>query len=211
MANLLLPNSMKRGYDNKILSAADELFRNRGIVSVTMEDIAHKMGTSKKTIYQTYKSKDEIIATLAKKFFQEQKEKYADMKNASSAIEELLLLLKHYQDLFETLQPRLIHEIQKYYPDIWTMILKHKNDNLLERVKQNLVRGIKEKLYRDDIDVDFIAKLRATEIELAFNNYIFPNSHFPITKKAEQLLKLYFFGIVTSETHKYYVRKFQSQ
>jgi hypothetical protein len=133
------------------------------------------------------------------------------MKNASSAIEELLLLLKHYQDLFETLQPRLIHEIQKYYPDIWTMILKHKNDNLLERVKQNLVRGIKEKLYRDDIDVDFIAKLRATEIELAFNNYIFPNSHFPITKKAEQLLKLYFFGIVTSETHKYYVRKFQSQ
>ncbi len=199
---------MKPGNDN-ILNAADQLFKSRGIVSVTMDDIAHKMGASKKTIYQTYKSKDEIVTTLAKKFFQEQKEKYADMENASSALEELLLLLKHYQDLFEILQPRLIHEIQKYYPDIWTMTLKHKNDNLLERVKQNLVRGIKEKLYRDDIDVDFIAKLRATEIELAFNDYIFPNSHFPTFKIAEQLLKLYLFGIVNPETHKKYVRKFK--
>lgn len=199
---------MKPGNDN-ILNAADQLFKSRGIVSVTMDDIAHKMGASKKTIYQTYKSKDEIVTTLAKKFFQEQKEKYADMENASSALEELLLLLKHYQDLFEILQPRLIHEIQKYYPDIWTMTLKHKNDNLLERVKQNLVRGIKEKLYRDDIDVDFIAKLRATEIELAFNDYIFPNSHFPTFKIAEQLLKLYLFGIVNPETHKKYVRKFE--
>jgi len=199
---------MKPGNDI-ILNAADQLFKSRGIVSVTMDDIAHKMGASKKTIYQTYKSKDEIVTTLAKKFFQEQKEKYADMENASNALEELLLLLKHYQDLFEILQPRLIHEIQKYYPDIWTMTLKHKNDNLLERVKQNLVRGIKEKLYRDDIDVDFIAKLRATEIELAFNDYIFPKSHFPTFKIAEQLLKLYLFGIVNPETHKKYVRKFQ--
>lgn len=201
---------MKPENDN-ILNVADQLFKSRGIVSVTMDDIAHKMGISKKTIYQTYKSKDEIVSTLAKKFFQEQKEKYANMKNASSALEELLLLLKYLQDLFEILQPRLIHEIQKYYPDIWTMTLKNKNENLLERVKQNLVRGIKEKLYRDDIDVDFIAKIRAAEIELAFNDYIFPKSHFPKSKIAEQLLNLYLFGIVNIETHKKYVHKFQAQ
>jgi AcrR family transcriptional regulator len=199
---------MEIDYGNKILNAAIELFKSRGIVSVTMDDIAHKVGASKRTIYQTFRSKDEIISAIATIFFENQKKSYEDIRNAGNAIEELFLLLIHFQDLFETLHPRILYEIQKYYPDIWTMTLQHKNDNLLERVKQNLMRGIREKLYRADIDIEFTAKLRLEQIELAYNPFHFPQSKYPPNKVTEQLVSLYVFGLVTTEAHKKYLKKF---
>ena len=88
------------------------------------------------------------------------------------------------------------------------MTLQHKNDNLLERVKQNLMRGIREKLYRADIDIEFTAKLRLEQIELAYNPFHFPQSKYPPNKVTEQLVSLYVFGLVTTEAHKKYLKKF---
>lgn len=199
---------MEIDYGNKILNTASEIFKKLGIVSVTMDDIAHKMGTSKRTIYQTFKSKDEIVTAIATIFFEAQKKSYEDIRNAGNAIEELFLLLIHFQDLFETLHPRILYEIQKYYPAIWAMILQHKKDNLHERIKQNLIRGINETLYRADIDIEFTAKLRLEQIELAYNPFHFPQSKFPLKKVTEQLVSLYVFGLVTTEAHKKYLKKF---
>ncbi len=200
---------MENDYGNKILNAASELFRSRGLASVTMDDIAHKLGVSKKTIYETYKSKDEIVSSIAKIFITEQRKRYVDMATASNAIEELLLLFKHLQDLFESLHPKITHEIQKYYPDIWAMILTHKNDELLEKIVRNLIRGIQKGHYQPDIDVDFTAKLILQQIELAYNSFHFPYAKYPINKVTEQLLKFYLFGIVTTNAHKKYLSKFK--
>jgi AcrR family transcriptional regulator len=200
---------MEVDYENRILDAAKEMFQQRGIAGVTMDDVSHKAGISKKTIYEFYRSKDEIIRILATRFIKKQKKSYQDLEKASNAIEELLMLFQHFQILFDSLHPKAVYEIQKYYPEIWSIIRTHKTADLLKKIKRNLVRGIGEKLYQEGIDIDFVAKLRLQEIEIAYDPFYFSHEEYPINKITEQLFKLFLFGVVTSEVHNKYFEKFQ--
>lgn len=194
-------------YENRILNCAAELFSTWGIVSVTMDDIAHKVGASKKTIYDSFHSKEEMLTIIINKFIEEQRRRYADINNSVNAIEELLMLFKHFQDLFDCLHPKIVFEIQKYYPEIWAKLQSHKNNELLEKIKSNLERGIREGLYQPDIDINFIAKLKLNELEFAYNPSQFPHEKYTTWKITEQLLKIFLFGTATSVAHKKFLLK----
>lgn len=198
-------------YGDRILNCAADLFRARGIVSVTVDDIAHKAGISKRTLYESFKSKEELLTTITNKFINEQRKSYEDIVRAGNAIEELLMLFKHFQDLFDNLHPKIIFEIQKYYPEIWGLLLIHKDNELLDKIRANLSRGIREGIYQSDIDIDLIAKLRLDEIELAYNSSHFPHEKYNMRKITEQLLKIFLFGTATSTAHKKYLSKFDDK
>jgi AcrR family transcriptional regulator len=54
---------------HKILETSNELFLNLGFKSVTMDEIAKKMGVSKKTIYKYFENKTELVAALTDYMF----------------------------------------------------------------------------------------------------------------------------------------------
>jgi len=185
---------MKTDYGDNILNVSAELFKKNGLHSTTMDDIAHEMRISKKTIYKKYRSKKEILSNIASIFFMNYEKRYENLKGAKNAVKELLLLLQYLTDFFSYLHPRIIFDIKKYYPEIWKMFLKHSDNVILENIKQNLKRGIEEGVFRKEININLVAKLTVEQIQLAFDPTLFPHDQYPLNETLQQLLKMYLFG-----------------
>jgi hypothetical protein len=78
------------------------------------------------------------------------------------------------------------------------MLVKHSDTVILEKVKQNLKRGIKEGVFRQDININLVEKLTVTQVQLAFDPTLFPQHQYPVNEILQQFVKMYLFGITAS-------------
>ena len=190
-------------YGDRILNTASELFFKYGLRNVTMDDIAHELGMSKKTLYQAYKNKRDIVETITKKFLTNHEKEYELLvTEAKEAVEELLKLMENLNYIFERLNPRMIFDMQRHFPEAWQKFKEHKYNFILRKIIDNLNRGVQENLYRKDIQVEIIGRMRLEQIQIALDPMIFPPEKFSIKEIHRQLLLQYLHGITTLKGHK---------
>ena len=112
----------------RIILGAEELFLKAGIKSVTMDDVARHLGMSKKTIYQFFKDKNELVIGLVRKKIQEDEEQMEEILNKSTnVIEGMINMMKCSEDIFSRINPIVIHDIQKYHPEAWKQFQNFKS------------------------------------------------------------------------------------
>ena len=187
----------------RILNASQELFYKYGIRSVTMDDIARHLAMSKKTIYQHFRDKNEIINRLTGMDLQGHRERFDKIKlSAPNAIEEIISIMKIMEEIFSKMNPNVFYDLQKYHTEAWQLFKKFKFNYLLGCVEENINRGIAEGIYRKDLDISIIAKMRIELVELVFNPEAFPPDKYNITKVHLALLDHFLHGIVTLKGHK---------
>ena len=144
----------------KILHNATEMFLNIGFKSITMDDIAKNSGISKKTIYAHFNNKTELVKTVTLHIFDIVK-KGVDLIHAQeqNPIIELFeikrFVMKHLKD--EKSSPQ--YQLQKYYPKIYKTLKQKQFKVMQELIKENLAKGIQQKLFRATIDIDFTARI----------------------------------------------------
>ena len=139
----------------RIKHKAKELFMQFGLKSVSMDDIANGLGISKKTIYLFYADKDALVDDVIASLINHNQECCEiDKKTSDNAIHEIFLAMDFIMEIFRSMNPSLIFDMQKYYPAAFQKFSKHKNDYLYGVIKSNLERGISEELYRADLKVD---------------------------------------------------------
>ncbi|HET6992823.1 MAG TPA: TetR/AcrR family transcriptional regulator, partial [Bacteroidia bacterium] len=124
--------------DNKerILLAAYELFFRYGIKSVTMDDIAKHLSMSKKTIYQYFRDKDEVVHTLMERSLQKDQDDFATIaKNAPNVVEEVFIMMKKMNDIFSTINPNIFYDLRKYHPQTWDLFHKFRTEFVVKMVE----------------------------------------------------------------------------
>src|ERR1700733_12146733 len=167
----------------RIVSGSEELFLKAGIKSVTMDDIATHLGMSKKTIYQFFKDKNELVFALVKKKLHDDECQMAEIISQSgNVIEEMINMMKCSEEIFSRINPIVIHDMQKYHPDAWKQFQNFKADVLIRTLEELLTKGIKQGYIRPDIDVRILARMRVNQVELGFNTAIFPVAEFSTWK-----------------------------
>lgn len=145
---------------DQILSESLRLFMKNGIRSVSMDDVSKNLGMSKKTIYQYFANKSELVEkVLAHMHEQESKICYTEGSSKMNAIDILLAVSRNVSKQLKDLNPINAFELQKYYPAIYRDFIIKKRDHVFEQVKQNFTQGISEGLYRNDLDIDLVARL----------------------------------------------------
>src|SRR6195952_6152171 len=113
----------------RIINGAEELFLKAGIKSVTMDDIARHLGMSKKTIYQFFKDKNELVTGLVKKKLMQDENQICMMVDQSNnVIEEMINMMKASEEIFSRINPVVIHDMQKYHPEAWKQFQDFKAD-----------------------------------------------------------------------------------
>ncbi|MBK7850876.1 MAG: TetR/AcrR family transcriptional regulator [Bacteroidetes bacterium] len=189
--------------EDRILDTSKELFFRHGIKSITMDDIAHKLGMSKKTIYQYYADKNAILSSL---MISELKSQIREMqeirKNSENSIDEMLQSMSCMSKNFSKMNPTLFYDLQKYHSSAWGHFKNFKEKELTGFVEENLRRGIKSELYRKDLKVKTLARLRLEEVELGFNTEAFPHEQFNISEVQVALLEHFLYGVVTLKGYK---------
>ncbi|HEX3386908.1 MAG TPA: helix-turn-helix domain-containing protein, partial [Mucilaginibacter sp.] len=105
---------MSNSQIDRILDGSGELFLQAGIKSVTMDDIAKHLGMSKKTIYQFFKDKNELVLALLKKRLKDDEREMNELLSKSgNVIEEMINMMKCSEDIFLRANPIVIHDLQK--------------------------------------------------------------------------------------------------
>jgi TetR/AcrR family transcriptional regulator, cholesterol catabolism regulator len=187
----------------RIKQKADELFRRYGIRSVTMDEIAAQLGMSKKTIYQYYADKDQLVEAVALeeiKFSQDRC--LSDASAAENAIEEIFRVMEFVEVMFRNMNPSMLYDLEKYHPGGYRKFLDHKNKFIYEMIKKNIERGIQEELYRAEIDVEILTRYRLESMMMAFNPALFPSTKFNLVKLQHELLEHFLYGVSTLKGYK---------
>jgi AcrR family transcriptional regulator len=195
----------------RILLGAHELFHKYGVRSVSMDDLAAQLGMSKKTLYQYYTDKDELVdAVFATTMEQNQAQCKLDRQRSENPIHEVFLAYDMVQEMFANMNPSVLYEMQKYHPATFKKFQDYKNGFLYQMLRTNIENGIKEELYRADIDVDVLTRYRIHSIMLAFDPEVFPNNRTRIVHIEQQLLDLFLYGLTTAKGQKL-IQKYKNQ
>ncbi len=188
---------------DRILHQAAALFMRNGIKSVSMDDIAASMAMSKKTLYKWFANKDEMVhAVMAQHLNDTQRDCVRLLGQSASAIDELFRMMGWMRQQFADVHPSIFYDLQKFYPLTWKLWVAHKYEYILDQITDNLRRGMAEGLYRADLDVAVLARLRLAQIELAFNPDVFPVREFDVQRLQQSILEHFMLGIASLKGHK---------
>lgn len=185
---------------NKIILTASDLFLSYGFKSVTMDDISNKIGISKKTIYQHFSNKTDLVEATTMSLFQLISEGIDDISVLENCpIEEIYdikqFIMKHLKD--EKSSPQ--YQLKKYYPQIYST-LKEKEFNVMhDCVIKNLERGADLSLYRSTINKEFIARMYFSGMNAIKDKDLFLNDMFSMKTLTEYYLEYHLRGICTQK------------
>ena len=187
----------------KILKSSLALFFKYGIKHVTMDDIAKELGMSKKTIYQFYKEKDDLVNQLCEMELKEHEcdfDKFSE--TAENPIHEIMLISEKMRIMMQNINPMFFLDLQKFYPTAFHRFQVFKENSAYRNIYINIKRGIEEGVYRSSLDPEFVSRLRLAQIDMlmfgsyfSFDKVSFVNTH-------ELMLEIFVYGICTVKGHK---------
>ncbi|MEL6306316.1 MAG: TetR/AcrR family transcriptional regulator [Bacteroidota bacterium] len=188
---------------DKILHKATELFLNLGFKSVTMDDLAQQMGISKKTIYSHFQNKTQLVEECTMDLFW----------CISDGIDEIVALGKNpIEELYEIKRFAMEHlkgektspqyQLQKYYPRLHETLKKKQFDVMRTCVLDNIKRGMEMKIYRENLDIEFVSRIYFSGAISIKDQGLFPLNMFSHAQLEDYFLEYHLRGIVTPKGRK---------
>jgi AcrR family transcriptional regulator len=193
---------------DRILSESTRLFKKNGIRSVSMDDISKELGMSKKTIYQYFANKTELVEKVLA--YMHEKERIPcigeDTTNMN-AIDILLAVSRNVSVQLKDMNPINAYELQKYYPAIYREFIIRKRDHVFEQVKQNFTQGIAEGIYRNDLDIDLVARLYIQKLVDVHDPEFLSSTNFGFEKVFQVMFDNHIRGIANAVGLAYYEKQ----
>jgi AcrR family transcriptional regulator len=158
--------------DEKIVFIVEEtskLFIKYGIKSVSMDDISRHLGMSKKTLYQYFSDKKDLVLSVLKHHISDTNECFQRLAiDNGNAIDILVKVSQILIEKFGRINTSVTYDLQKYYPEAHRIMADHKREHIIQNIIMNLNRGIKEGLYRSDLNTAVIAYFYMVRMDHVF-------------------------------------------
>ena len=120
----------------RIREKADELYRRYGVKSVTMDEIASQLGVSKKTIYHSFKDKNELVDAVIEEMLEYNKVCCTTSRNkATNAVQEVYLGMESLQEMLDNMNPSILFDIERGHPQTFKRFKDFKYNFLFELMK----------------------------------------------------------------------------
>lgn len=189
----------------KVLKGAEELFMKYGVRSVSMDNIANHLGVSKKTLYQYFNDKDEIVESVTQRHLDVNREQIEGIhEQAKNSIEELVNIATCLRENMRGMNPSLLFDLRKYHHKAWSAWLDFRDAVIRKTIVCNLERGKEGGYFRPDINTQVLATLRLENIQMAFDHTIFPHDKFTLEEVQVQVLEHFAYGLFTDKGKKLY-------
>ena len=183
-----------------IIKVTHEFFTKYGIRSVSLDDIARHLAVSKKTLYQYFKDKDEMVTESVKLHLHEEEKEFCRVtENSCDAIEQMVNMSVLMRQSIKDLNPTLMYDMQKFHKNAWEIWQSFKRDFIGNSIIQNIQWGMEEKFFRGDIDVETLAIMRMQQVEMSFDQDIFPKEKFDFREVQMELFDHFIHGIITEK------------
>jgi hypothetical protein len=118
--------------------------------------------------------------------------------------------MERIMDEFANMNPMLLHDLEKFHFRSFRRFKEHKDKFLAKVIKDNIDWGIKDELYRPDINVDVMVKFRLESMMLAFDVSVFPPGKYNLAGVTEVIIEHFVYGLATIKGHKL-IQKYNEQ
>ena len=174
---------------DRIIAESTDLFVRYGVKSVRMDDIASRLGVSKRTIYELFGDRESLIRTCVEYFYNRQERRYeARMASARNVIEEFMLLLEDWENSV-TVNMNFMSDLERFYPEIYRRISS-------ERHRQGAADG----LFFPDINVEFSAAILIASVSTIFTSpSTYHSAEISMSEAFRYIMMCFFRGISTAE------------
>ena len=162
--------SYRTSLKDKILDSAIALFHERGVKAVKMDDIANCLSISKRTLYEIYDNKEDLLFECVKTSFEHsEKELHESVENADNVMDILLRIYRLKMNLLRKTHPSFYCELEKY-PKILEYFEKQDGKRRAQQM-DFIKRGIMEGYFRNDVNYDLILDLFDVSNRYIISNY----------------------------------------
>ena len=147
-----------------IIQLAAEMFVGQGIKAVRMDDIARHIGVSKRTIYEQFGDKEELLYQCLSYYVREQDRRHAELgAQAKNVLEAMLLVFGDVMDKAE-ISHRLQSNLRRFYPKVYErLVAERRNRDGLEQFKIALSRGVEEGYFQGIVNFDLSHNMATNE------------------------------------------------
>jgi AcrR family transcriptional regulator len=185
---------------SRILEKGAQLFFRYGVKSVTMDTIAADLGISKKTIYQHFPDKDSMVLQVVEDFVTKDEIKWNELDaTCPNVIHKMFKSFDMVKDMLTQMNPRLLFEIQKYFPAAYQGFLDYHEKCIHSHLIKDFKNGIQNGYFRNDVDVELLARLRMAEVNLVFNPDFYKSNKLSLFETQMVLMDIFMRGILTEK------------
>lgn len=184
----------------QLLGKAEELFMRYGIRSVSMDDIVRELGASKKTLYQIVENKSDLVREIfvARAARDRQVIEQLRLQNGS-AIERLATVARFMIQQLRMISPALRYDLEKYYQPLHQEMEQLHFRFFLTFVEENLELGIKQGLYRANLDAPITARLFLGMANQIGHHDLFPVETFSLDMLVRELFNYHLHSVVSPQ------------
>jgi AcrR family transcriptional regulator len=183
-----------------LLIKVRDMYMKYGIKSITMDDVARELGISKKTLYQYVVDKDDLVGKFIENEIAIRQEEICKcFRIGYNAIEELFEISLFMNRLMRNQSTVTEYDLRKYYPVHYHKAQNARREGIYNYILLNLKKGVKEGLYRADMNKEVIAKLYLWRSENVHLDELFTLEEFTSTKLFIELLNYHIRGIATEK------------
>jgi len=199
----------------QILTTASRLYLQFGLRSVTIDDVCNEVHISKKTFYNYFRQKEELIEMVLQQQCEILKQKKSK-KNAIfddpslNAIDKLVLAFKHWKQDSSIHSMTFFYDLMKYYPEIHTRAMKQQDQTTKENIKKWIQQGVDEGFIRSDVDVDLLAIYMQFQFGKVLTELI-GKLEIGVSTTVEFLLDSNIRVLVNEKGYRYYQEKYKNE
>lgn len=194
------------------MERASSVFMKYGLKSVTMDDLARELGISKKTIYKYFEDKTDMINSIISLKLDMDKALCMNcMQHSENAIDDLISVSRQVIENIGNINPAVFYDLKRYYPEAWQIMQNHKWEFVLNMTRENIKRGIKEGIYRENLDIEVVARLYVGITDIILNGEIFPWPEFKFESVFREFIRFQIRGMANEKGVAYLQKQFKNE
>ena len=190
---------------DQITLESSKLFLKYGLRSVSMDDIARTLTISKKTLYQHFAKKEDLItATMNAHFNQEVARCEQILSEHDNPIEELVAIGLYVREYFKSINPTAVYDLQKYYPLLWKVLEKKRSAFIYSIIIDNIEKGVAQGFFRDDFNPQVVTRFYITRMNAMMDPKLFPSEEFTWSEIYLEGLNYHIHGIASEKGNEHF-------
>jgi AcrR family transcriptional regulator len=170
-----------------------------------MDDIARRAGISKKTLYQHFANKQEVVNESVVWYKKHMTENCGTLiKDAENAVEAMVLMLAYMDTMYKQINPMAVFEMQRFFPDAYNTFREQLQDKDVTMIRENIERGIEEGLYRKELNAELIARYKLETSLMILQPNLLVNDRNDLLSVSLEVGEHFLYGIMTANGIKEY-------
>lgn len=198
-----------------ILRETLAMYKKMGIRAVTMDMIAEKLGISKRTLYEQFPNKNDLVDACLQLDMKEMKEKaIKELADSKNTIEKIVSFMFFHINTIKQYSPNFLYDLNKYYPELSCEKTADFYSTMTNKIIELIETGKKEELFRTDINSEISAKLILEQSKNINNESLFPIEKYSHAEIFEYIVITFIRGIATLKGYKLieeYYKKYKNK